>query len=271
MAAAFYRAQSERFGDSTMYKMDLLHEGGNPGDVPVGEAAAAVEGALQTAHPGAIWAILGWQYNPSTALLDAVDKSRMLIVDGLSDRYTTVTDRESDWGGTPYAFGTIWNFGGHTTIGANAPDWVEQYPRWRDKDRQRARRDRGDAGGRRQQPGRASRSSPTWPGQAGDHRPRRLVRRVRRVPVRGEDPHAVAAWKTIRDTAYSMTRKDAWSEAPDGLFGARPSLTANKAAAWAPEADRYDTTALRRGPHRTAPGRAAAARQLGLRLRPRST
>ena len=75
VSAAFYRAQSERFGDSTMYKMDLLHEGGNPGDVPVGEAAAAVEGALQKAHPGAIWAILGWQTNPSQALLDGVDKS----------------------------------------------------------------------------------------------------------------------------------------------------------------------------------------------------
>lgn len=134
VAATFYRAQSERFGDSTMYKMDLLHEGGNPGDVPVDEAARAVEAALQKAHPGAVWAILGWQNNPSRALLDGVDKSRMLIVDGLSDRYTTVTDRESDWGGTPYAFGSIWNFGGHTPIGANAPDWVEQYPKWRDRE-----------------------------------------------------------------------------------------------------------------------------------------
>lgn len=134
VAAAFYRAQKERFGESTMYKMDLLHEGGNAGDVPVGEAAGAVEAALQKAHPGAVWAILGWQNNPAKALLDGVDKSRMLIVDGLSDRYTTVTDRESDWGGTPYAFGSIWNFGGHTPIGANAPDWVEQYPKWRDRE-----------------------------------------------------------------------------------------------------------------------------------------
>ena len=32
-----------------------------------------------------------------------------------------------------------------------------------------------------------------------------------------------------------------WEE-PDALFGARPSLGADKAAAWSPEADRYDTT-----------------------------
>lgn len=241
VSAAFYRAQSERFGDSTMYKMDLLHEGGNPGDVPVDEAAAAVEGALQKAHPGAIWAILGWQSNPSKALLDGVDKSRMLIVDGLSDRYTTVTDRESDWGGTPYAFGSIWNFGGHTPMGANAPDWVEQYPKWRDKE--------GSAlAGIAAMPEAADNNAPAlalltdlaWTPGTIDLDDWFAAYAVSRYG--GEDPHAVAAWKTIRDTAYNMTRKDAWSEAPDGLFGARPSLGANKAAAWGPEADRYDTT-----------------------------
>ncbi|MFE7243059.1 alpha-N-acetylglucosaminidase TIM-barrel domain-containing protein [Streptomyces sp. NPDC057580] len=241
VATAFYRHQRERFGDSGMYKMDLLHEGGNPGDVPVGEATKAVEAALQKAHPGAIWAILGWQNNPSREILDAVDKSMMLVVDGLSDRYTTVTDRESDWDGTPYAFGSIWNFGGHTPIGANAPDWVEQYPKWRDKK------------------GRALAGIAMIP-EGADNNPAAmaLLTELAWTPgtidldawfasyavsrYGGEDPHAVAAWKAIRDTAYNMTRKDAWSEAPDGLFGARPSLGANKAAAWGPEADRYDTT-----------------------------
>ena len=57
----------------------------------------------------------------------------MLIVDGVSDRFTTVTDREKDWGGTPYAFGTIPNFGGRTTIGARAHIWNEKFFAWRDK------------------------------------------------------------------------------------------------------------------------------------------
>ncbi|MFI7405739.1 alpha-N-acetylglucosaminidase TIM-barrel domain-containing protein [Streptomyces sp. NPDC049541] len=243
VAAAFYRAQSERFGDSTMYKMDLLHEGGNPGDVPVGEAAKAVEAALQKAHPGAVWAILGWQTNPSRALLDGVDKSRMLIVDGLSDRYTTVTDRESDWGGTPYAFGSIWNFGGHTPIGANAPDWVEQYPKWRDKDG-------SSLAGIAAMPEAADNNAPAlalltdlaWTPGTVDLDDWFTAYALSRYG--GPDRHAVAAWRTIRDTAYGMSRADSWSEAPDGLFGARPSLTANKAAAWGPEKDRYDTTAF---------------------------
>ncbi|WP_330293280.1 alpha-N-acetylglucosaminidase [Streptomyces sp. NBC_00576] len=243
VAAAFYRAQTERFGDSTMYKMDLLHEGGNPGDVPVGEAARAVEAALQNAHPGALWAILGWQTNPSKALLDGVDKSRMLIVDGLSDRYTTVTDRESDWGGTPYAFGSIWNFGGHTPMGANAPDWVEQYPKWRDKEG-------SSLAGIAAMPEAADNNAPAlalltdlaWTPGVIDLDDWFAAYALSRYG--GPDRHAAAAWQTIRDTAYNMSRADSWSEAPDGLFGARPSLGANKAAAWGPEADRYDTTAF---------------------------
>ncbi|WP_262700767.1 MULTISPECIES: alpha-N-acetylglucosaminidase TIM-barrel domain-containing protein [Streptomyces] len=243
VATAFYQRQRERFGDSSMYKMDLLHEGGNAGDVPVHEAAKAVEAALQKAHPGAVWAILGWQTNPSREILGAVDKSRMLVVDGLSDRYTTVTDRESDWDRTPYAFGSIWNFGGHTPIGANAPDWVDQYPKWRDK-----------AG--------STLAGIAMMPEGADNNPAALAlfTELAWAPdtIRlddwfasyatsrygGADRHAVAAWKAIRDTAYNMTRADAWSEAPDGLFGARPSLAANKAAAWGPEADRYDTTAF---------------------------
>ncbi|MDQ0912687.1 hypothetical protein QFZ22_008672 [Streptomyces canus] len=243
VAATFYRAQKERFGESTMYKMDLLHEGGNAGDVPVGEAAGAVEAALQKAHPGAVWAILGWQNNPAKELLDGVDKSRMLIVDGLSDRYTTVTDRESGWGGTPYAFGSIWNFGGHTPIGANAPDWVEQYPKWRDKE--------GSAlAGIAAMPEGADNNAPAlalltdlaWTPGSVDLDDWFAAYALSRYG--GPDRHAAAAWQTIRDTAYNMSRADSWSEAPDGLFGARPSLTANKAAAWGPEKDRYDTTAF---------------------------
>ena len=57
---------------SSHVKMDLLHEGGKAGNVPVPDAARAVEKALQTALPGATWVILGWQKNPRRELLDAL-------------------------------------------------------------------------------------------------------------------------------------------------------------------------------------------------------
>ncbi|MEO3973081.1 alpha-N-acetylglucosaminidase TIM-barrel domain-containing protein [Streptomyces sp. CAU 1734] len=132
VAASFYRHQRELFGAVDHFKMDLLHEGGTAGDVPVAAAAKAVETALRTARPDATWVILGWQSNPRPALLNAIDTSRVLIVDGLSDLDTTV-DRDTEWGGAPYAFGTIPNFGGRTTIGANTDRWTAKFTAWRDK------------------------------------------------------------------------------------------------------------------------------------------
>ncbi|TGB10182.1 alpha-N-acetylglucosaminidase [Streptomyces sp. MZ04] len=241
VSAAFYRAQDELFGPSTMYKMDLLHEGGKPGDVPVADAAKAVEKALQSAHPGATWVILGWQSNPPKAIVDAVDKSRMLVVDGLSDRFPTVTDRESDWNSTPYTFGSIWNFGGHTTLGANTPDWAELYEKWRTKDG-------STLSGIALMPEAADNnpaafelfSELAW--RTGDLNLKDWFSDWSVARYGAADPHAAAAWDILRRTAYGTTRADEWSEGADGLFGARPSLSTKSAAAWSPQSMRYEPT-----------------------------
>uniref|UniRef100_UPI0006EB6AED alpha-N-acetylglucosaminidase n=1 Tax=Streptomyces silaceus TaxID=545123 RepID=UPI0006EB6AED len=241
VAAAFYRAQDALFGPTTMYKMDLLHEGGKPGDVPVGDAAKGVEKALRTARPGATWVILGWQHNPPKAITDAVDKSKMLVVDGLSDRFPNITDRESDWGSTPYTFGSIWNFGGHTVLGANTPDWAALFEAWRTKD------------------GSALRGISLMP-EAADNNPAafalfsELAWRTGELDLEawfgewavarygGRDPHAAAAWDILRRTAYGTDRSDEWAEGADGLFGARPDLAATSAAAWSPKKMRYEAS-----------------------------
>lgn len=244
VAARFYAVQGELLGTSGMYKMDLLHEGGQAGDVPVGEAARAVETALRTARPGAVWALLGWQNNPRKEILDAVDRDRLFVVDGLSDRFPDVTDREADWGGAPYAFGSIWNFGGHTAMGANTPDWAELYETWRTR------------------PGSALDGIALMP-EGADNNPAALALfsdlawtegrvdlaewfaewpayRYGTGPGGRADPHAVAAWDVLRRTAYGTTRADSWSEPHDGLFGARPGLTVTTAASWSPGRLRYD-------------------------------
>ncbi|MFJ9083189.1 alpha-N-acetylglucosaminidase TIM-barrel domain-containing protein [Streptomyces sp. NPDC102384] len=245
VGAEFYARLDTRLGGTSMYKMDLLHEGGRPGDVPVGEAARAVETALRTAHPEAVWAILGWQTNPRREILDAVDRDRMLIVDGLSDRYATVTDRESDWGDTPYTYGSIWNFGGHTALGANTPDWVESYPRWRDKDGSRLSGIAAMPEGADNNPAAlALLGDLAW--TAGSVDLDDWFGRWAASRYGGADRHASAAWRVLRETAYGMRRTDSWSEAPDGLFGARPALNVQSAAAWSPKAERYDTAAFDR-------------------------
>ncbi|MEW9623817.1 alpha-N-acetylglucosaminidase [Rhodanobacter geophilus] len=237
VAADFYRRQRALFGDSTMYKMDLLHEGGRAGNVAVAGAARGVMAALQAAHPGARWVLLGWQHNPLPAVLDAVDRRQLLVVDGLSDRYDGL-DREKDWHGTPYAFGSIPNFGGHSTLGANAGVWLRRFAAWRDK------------------PGSTLHGIAWMPEGSGiDPAAFALFTALAWEPVPkdetawfktyadyrygGADAHAEAAWRILGETAYAMP-SDGDSEPQDSLFEARPSEDASTAATWSPRAMRYD-------------------------------
>ncbi|MCB8904964.1 MULTISPECIES: alpha-N-acetylglucosaminidase [unclassified Streptomyces] len=243
LAAAYYRFQQERFGDSDMFKMDLLHEGGVAGAVDVAAAAGAVQRALDTARPGATWVMLGWQNNPTDALLSGVDRRRVLIVDGLSDRYDGL-DREVRWGGTPYAFGTIPNFGGHTSIGANTGAWVDRFHAWLGKQDSALR-------GIAYLP-EATGGSPAafdlftelaWQATPIDQKSWFADYAARRYG--GTDPHAAAAWEQLRLGPYSM-RSGTWSEPQDSLFGARPGLTAATAAKWSPKTMRYDAATVER-------------------------
>ncbi|HEX5567460.1 MAG TPA: alpha-N-acetylglucosaminidase, partial [Streptomyces sp.] len=238
VAAAFYRHQAELFGDADHFKMDLLHEGGNAGDVPVADAARAVEAALQQARPGAVWVILGWQDNPRRELVDAVDKRRMLIVDGISERTETVFDREADWNSTPYCFGAIPNFGGRTLLGAKTHVWNERFYAWRDK------------------PGSALVGTAYLP-EAADRDPAafdffsELAWRERPVELSewftrysgyrygGTDQGARDAWRALRDTAYQHTAK-LYGFTHDSLFAARPDLSAARAGQYGPTELTYD-------------------------------
>jgi hypothetical protein len=230
VAAAFYRHQGELFGEVGHFKMDLLHEGGTAGDVPVPDAARAVETSLQTARPGATWVILGWQSNPRPALLDAIDTDRVLIVDGLSD-LDTVTDREKEWGGAPYAFGTIPNFGGRTTIGANTDRWTEKFTAWRDKPG-------STLAGTAYMPEAAERdpaalelfSELAWREAKID----RAAWFAQYADVRygGEDRSARAAFAALAATAYQLTSAD--GRPYDSLFCRRPGMTSSIGTAFDP-------------------------------------
>ncbi|MPY46689.1 alpha-N-acetylglucosaminidase, partial [Streptomyces phyllanthi] len=238
VAASFYTHQEDVFGEAAHFKMDLLHEGGTAGDVPVPAAAQGVERALRKARPGATWVILGWQENPLPELLDSVDRSRMLIVDGVSDRYTSVTDREEDWGGTPYAFGTIPNFGGRTTIGARAHVWNEKFFAWRDKEN-------------------SALAGTAYMPEATDRDPAafELFSELAWTPAKidraawftsyadyrygGRDDAARGAWRALHETAYQHRAVER-SDPHDSLFCARPDLAADRAAAYAPRALTYD-------------------------------
>ncbi|MBP3983530.1 alpha-N-acetylglucosaminidase [Pseudoxanthomonas helianthi] len=239
VAAAFYRHQRELFGDARFFKMDLLHEGGKRGDVDVPAASRAVQQALERAHPGACWVILGWQKNPAAEVLQGVDRERMLIVDGIGDRYAPAPDRERDWNGTPYAFGSIANFGGHVTFGAKANAWVERF--------HAARRKPGNAlrgiawmpeGAYRDAAAMELFNELAWRETPIDDLPSWFARYAR-FRYGAADAHAERAWRALAQSVYQL-KTDEYSEPPDSLFCARPALDTATAAKWSPESVPYD-------------------------------
>jgi Alpha-N-acetylglucosaminidase (NAGLU) tim-barrel domain/Alpha-N-acetylglucosaminidase (NAGLU) C-terminal domain/Alpha-N-acetylglucosaminidase (NAGLU) N-terminal domain len=241
IASEYYRVQQELLGRSIMFKMDPLHEGGDPGNVNFRSAATAIEAGLQRSHPGAIWAVLGWQMNPRRELLDGIrDKSRVLILDGQADRFA-YEDREQQWENTPYAFGTIWNFGGRTTMGANAGVWNERYFR-------QLTNPNSKLNGIAVMP-EASCNNPAafafftelpWRSKPVDLS--NWFADWSKYRYGRQDAQAEQAWKTLGATAYAM-ESGKWSEAHDNLFSARPELTAQSACSWAPKEPRYDLAA----------------------------
>jgi alpha-N-acetylglucosaminidase len=241
VAAAFYAAQKAKFGTNSMFKMDLLHEGGNPGTVNLTAAAGAVQTAMSTAYPGSTWVMLGWLSNPRSDVLAGVDKTRTLIVDGISDR--AARNRESDWGNTPYTFGSIPNFGGNSTIGANTTAWLSRFTQWRTKTGSRL-------AGIAYMP-ESSLADPVLLELFGDLAWEPDLNQsdwfssyaARRYG--GADTNAAAAWDHLRRGPYSPPPSDTLSQSQDSLFSARPSLTATTASVYNPTSMRYDPATTR--------------------------
>lgn len=238
VASTYYRVQEELLGSSTIFKMDPLHEGGRADGVDISGAARCIDEQLQKAHPGATWAILGWQENPKRELLAGVkDKSRMLILDGVSDRFD-YRDREQQWDGTPYAFGTIWNYGGHTTIGASLGVWNDRYYTQLSKSDSKLQ-------------GIALMPEASCNNPAAFAFFTELAWRPQRIDMvrwfndwssyryGGKSEPSTRAWQILRSTAYDG-KSGKWGEAHDSLFDAQPSLTAQSACTWAPQEPRYN-------------------------------
>ena len=242
VAEEFYRAQERVLGPSAMFKMDPLHEGGKQGDVDLGRVAAAIAAALEKAHPNATWAILGWQSNPKHELLAGIhDKSKVLILDGQSERFA-YKDREAEWDSAPYAFGSIWNFGGHTAIGANTGVWNERYFLQLTKQGSKLQ-------GIAVMP-EASCNNPAafalLTEMAWRHEQLDLPKWFAdwaAYRYGGHDADAACAWDVLRATAYNEKAGE-WSESHDNLFSTQPRLTANSGASFSPHEARYDLAAF---------------------------
>jgi len=243
VAASFYRHELEIFGDTSIYDIEVFQEGGQAGDVPVDAAAREIQKALNAAHPGASWMLLGWQGKPGKELLAGVDPSRMLIVDLDQGRIPRET-REIDFRNAPWLFGGLWAFGGRTTLGANIYDYAIRLPAM-------GTRAGSTMAGTAVFP-EGLNTNPVvfdlFTEMAWRADPIDLSQWIADYALRrygANDLHAQRALQILMQTAYGQRadgvvnhgERDA---APESLFNAQPNLNSVTASTWSPDALRYD-------------------------------
>jgi alpha-N-acetylglucosaminidase len=243
VAATFYRKQQELFGRTNIYDMEMFQEGGNAGTVPLGEASQKVQAALEAAHPGAYWMLLGWQANPPAELLQHVDRQKLLIVDIEQGRVPD-NNRISRFQGTAYLFGGLWDFGGRTTMGANLYDYAVRLPTLATT----ASKPAGTAvfpEGMDTDPYVFDLfTEMAWRSEPINLADWTMDYVIRRYGI--NDVHAQRAWQILLRTAYrnradGVTDHGERDAAQESLFNAQPSLNAARASTWAPDSIRYDS------------------------------
>jgi alpha-N-acetylglucosaminidase len=125
-AKLWYAAQDEAFGATSAYAMDILHEGGQAGGVDIPSAYEAVQSALLSSHPQAVWMMQGWTENPKRGFADRLDKSKVLILELSSDddaKYLA-----ADWDGVSWTYGSINNWGGRGYVFGRLQSIAYQMP-----------------------------------------------------------------------------------------------------------------------------------------------
>ncbi|MFD0895432.1 alpha-N-acetylglucosaminidase C-terminal domain-containing protein [Luteolibacter ambystomatis] len=116
-AQAYYPALVDVYGPVRYFAADPFHEGGNTTGVDLPAAFRAIRDGINLADPRGIWVIEAWGGNPLQTILDAVDKSRLLVLD-LDCSNTEIWRGRNAYNGTPWVWCAIQNFGGNTGMDA---------------------------------------------------------------------------------------------------------------------------------------------------------
>lgn len=237
IATRWYRLQSEHFGASTAYAMDVMHEGGTAGSIDVADATRNLQRAILNAHPDAAWVIQAWGSNPTEEMLAGLDKSRLLVLDINADDTPRWNSRNA-FDGAPWVFGTISTWGGRQYTFGKLPE-IARLP---------GLTSTGELKGT-VQAAESLESNPVVDDLLADviwHETDvdldEWIAGYSRRRYGAESEQAKNAWRTFARTAYGqhIGDDDGSNAGPDSLFIARPGLDIDRAIEWRPRIVPYD-------------------------------
>ena len=259
-AALFYECQKEVYGNtSDYYATDPFHEGGNTGGMNSSDIAKEVLTSMMDADADAIWIIQAWQGNPTTALLNGLDRvengaQHALVLDLYAEKTPHYGETGNSYGDTdefddtPWLFCMLNNFGGRLGLHGHLDNLAEDIPY--------ALNNTEHIAGIGITP-EASVNNPvlydflfetiwqddvtedvevkdldTW---LDDYATRRYGQ---------PSESANQAWDILKDTVYKSTLNNLGQGAPESVVNARPALSIGAASTWGNAVISYDKVKL---------------------------
>ena len=259
-AELFYQCQKEVYGDvSDYYATDPFHEGGNTGGMNASDIAEKVLNSMLTADQDGIWIIQAWQGNPTTALLNGLDRitngaQHALVLDLYAEKDPHYNQTGNSYGDTnefddtPWLFCMLNNFGGRLGLHGHLDNLAEDIPV--------AMNNSEHIAGIGITP-EASVNNPVlydflfetvWQDDVtkdlevidlgswlDDYATRRYG---------AESESANKAWDILKDTVYKSDLNNLGQGAPESVVNARPAFTINAASSWGNAVISYDKVEL---------------------------
>ena len=125
LANIYYEESNKLYGPARFFGGDLFHEGGKTADLNVASVAAGVQNAMLRANPEAVWVLQAWQGNPKDALLQGLQRDRILVLD--LDALNWEARKGFDH--SPWVCCFINNFGENTGMFGNLKRLASEPPR----------------------------------------------------------------------------------------------------------------------------------------------
>lgn len=133
IAALYYEELTRLYGKVDYYSMDPFHEGGSVAGVDLPAAGKAILAAMKRANPKAVWVAQAWQNCPYPAMIKALPKGDMLVLDLFAESRPQWGDPSSSWyrkegfNGHNWVYCMLLNYGGNVGLHGKMQHVIEEY------------------------------------------------------------------------------------------------------------------------------------------------
>lgn len=263
-AERFYKAQSEVYGDYSIYfATDPFHEGGNTSDMAPKDISKEVLSAMLKQNEKAVWIIQSWQTNPTSELLKGIGeiengKEHALILDLYAEKDPNYKKGHKDnpnhgysaeFDNTPWVFCMLNNFGGRLGLHGhldNLQKWIPE-----------AFNNCKSCAGIGITP-EASFNNPVlydflfesvWRESATDKMSEidlsDWIKEYIHRRYGGFSENSQKAWEILINTVYKAKLNNLGQGAPESIVNARPTLESRPASSWGNAVISYDKEELK--------------------------